>query len=296
MQNSELFHIEKGTEKDVDELEQLYNDLNVYLNSGTDYPGWKKAVYPVRDTAEQGVQEQTLFVLRTRGKIAGTVILNHIPEEAYAGADWGIEAANEEIIVIHSLAVHPDYKKMNIGRSLMDFSIQYAAQLGMKAVRLDVSSDNKPAIALYLKCGFHYVQTVDLGLGIPWLTWFDLFEYNLCETEKRKARRYNKLVRDRIPEIIEKQGETPVTRILSDAEYLMHLKRKLREETEEYLMDDSPRELCDILEVVSALAAASGISEEELTRLRMEKAEKNGVFRNRILLERVFPAESDMSE
>lgn len=96
-------------------------------------------------------------------------------------------------------------------------------------------------------------------------------------------------MRDRIPEIIEKQGEIPVTRILSDEEVLSQLNKKLLEETQEYLEENRVEELCDILEVVYALAAAQGYSEQNLEKLRLEKARKNGAFRSRILLEKVLP-------
>lgn len=100
---------------------------------------------------------------------------------------------------------------------------------------------------------------------------------------------YHKLVRDRIPEIIERQGEIPVTRILSDKEVLSQLNKKLLEETQEYLEGNKAEELCDILEVVYALAAEQGYSEQELEKLRLEKARKNGAFLSRILLEKVLP-------
>ncbi len=109
------------------------------------------------------------------------------------------------------------------------------------------------------------------------------------DTESSSHERiYNKLVRDRIPEIIQSQGEAPVTRILSDGEYLACLNRKLREETEEYLNDNNIEELCDVLEVISALYAALGYSAQDTEQIRATKAEKNGAFSNRIFLEKVI--------
>ena len=53
---------------------------------------------------------------------------------------------------------------------------------------------------------------------------------------------YNKLVRDRIPEIILKDNELPTTRILDDEEYIKELNRKLQEEVNEYLENDNIEE------------------------------------------------------
>lgn len=69
---------------------------------------------------------------------------------------------------------------------------------------------------------------------------------------------HNKLVRDRIPEIIEKSGKKAITRTLTQEEYLMELDRKLNEECAEYQADKSLEELADMLEVMYAIAEARG--------------------------------------
>ena len=81
---------------------------------------------------------------------------------------------------------------------------------------------------------------------------------------------FNKLVRDRIPEIIAAHGSVPHTRILEEGEYRTALEAKLDEEAAEYHRDKTPEELADILEVVFALAAAHGCAEEELLQDIME--------------------------
>ncbi len=98
---------------------------------------------------------------------------------------------------------------------------------------------------------------------------------------------HNKLIRDKIPEIIESSGRTPVIRTLDDTEYLTELDRKLNEECAEYQADKNLEELADMLEVIYAIAEARGHSPEELERVRAEKAAKRGGFKKRIFLERV---------
>jgi len=73
--------------------------------------------------------------------------------------------------------------------------------------------------------------------------------------------RYDKLVRDRIPEIIQSQGHHPVTRVLDDVSYQAALLAKLAEETreaQEAAPEDLPAELADILEVIQSLVAGIG--------------------------------------
>lgn len=99
---------------------------------------------------------------------------------------------------------------------------------------------------------------------------------------------YNKLVRDRIPEIIEQDGNKTVTRILSEDEYLLEIKHKMHEELIEYeeAAEDADQleELADLLELVHAAAAVLGATPAELEELRAEKAAQRGGFSDRIYL------------
>ena len=104
--------------------------------------------------------------------------------------------------------------------------------------------------------------------------------------------RYNKLVRDQIPEIIETSGNTCVTEILSDEDYLKMLDAKLDEELAEYHADQNIEELADLMEVIQACAVARGYSVEELEQVRAEKATKRGGFEKRILLKEVTALEN----
>ena len=94
---------------------------------------------------------------------------------------------------------------------------------------------------------------------------------------------YNKLVRDKIPELIQAQGEHPHIRVLNDEEYREHLHSKLEEEVQEFLRDRNLEELADILEVVYALADEFG-GREDLIRVYETKHEARGGFRDRIFL------------
>ena len=95
---------------------------------------------------------------------------------------------------------------------------------------------------------------------------------------------YNKLVRDKIPAIIEAQGERPHIRILDENEFSCLLEEKLDEEVGEFHRDRNLEELADILEVVYALAEDLGHSREELMNVYRIKYDKRGGFRSRIFL------------
>lgn len=84
---------------------------------------------------------------------------------------------------------------------------------------------------------------------------------------------YNKLVRDRIPEIIEKSGKKAVIEILDDINYKQLLDEKLGEELREYLDSDSVEELADLVEVIYAIFLYKGVSIQDFEALRLKKAE-----------------------
>ena len=95
---------------------------------------------------------------------------------------------------------------------------------------------------------------------------------------------YNKLLRDKIPQIIREQGEVPNYRILGQAEYIHCLEQKLDEEVCEYHRDRNAEELADILEVLFALADSLGCSREELMEIYQRKHDARGGFTDRIFL------------
>lgn len=96
---------------------------------------------------------------------------------------------------------------------------------------------------------------------------------------------YNKLVRDKIPEAIEKtEGRTANYKILNDKEYLQELDRKLFEEAHEFVEEHSVEELADLMEVISAIMNARGLSLEEVEIARKTKSNKKGKFDDKIYL------------
>ena len=168
--------IELGKEKDIDELENLYNDLNDYLAAGVNYPGWKKGIYPVRQNAIDGVKNRNLYVAKKNGTIIGSIILSHEPEQAYYNVKWGFEADYSDVFVIHTFVVHPKFMQCGVGKMLIEFAYEYSIKSKVKSIRLDVYEGNMPAIKLYERCGFKYIDTVDLGLKDYGLDWFRLYE------------------------------------------------------------------------------------------------------------------------
>ncbi|MCC5803791.1 nucleoside triphosphate pyrophosphohydrolase [Rossellomorea vietnamensis] len=99
---------------------------------------------------------------------------------------------------------------------------------------------------------------------------------------------YNKLIRDKIPQIIKSKGKEFSTKILNDEDYIKYLKEKAYEELDEYCAAETDgeavEELADLLEVVRALSKQHGSTIEKVEKVRKNKAKKRGGFEEKVFL------------
>lgn len=107
---------------------------------------------------------------------------------------------------------------------------------------------------------------------------------------------YNKLVRDRIPEIIENSGKKFSSHIAGDDEYKHELLEKVYEELEEFKENPCEEEMADILEVLEALIKVYNFGDEKLLEIKEGKTTERGAFDKRIVLERVWEEELKIKE
>lgn len=172
--------IRKADVPELNSVAELYDMANEFLEAGKNYPGWRKGVYPVRETAESALREESLFLaLESDGTVCGSFILNHTPESGYEKASWRYGEGYDDILVLRTFVVHPAFLGRGIGREMLRYADRYAKAAGMKAIRLDVFEHNLPAIRLYENAGYTYVDTVDLGYSNYGLDRFRLYEKDL---------------------------------------------------------------------------------------------------------------------
>lgn len=95
---------------------------------------------------------------------------------------------------------------------------------------------------------------------------------------------YNKLVRDRIPEIIESAGKKYNTKIVSDKEAIIYLAEKIKEEADEFIENPCKEEIADILEVVYSIIKKLNWDLEDIEKIRLDKNKKRGGFEKNIFL------------
>lgn len=97
--------------------------------------------------------------------------------------------------------------------------------------------------------------------------------------------KYNKLVRDKIPEYIKSKGGTPVIHIADNAEYWQKLKEKLQEEVGEFSKSETIEEVADIFEVLETIIKFKKFGKQELLLAKAKKVKIRGAFKKKIILE-----------
>lgn len=157
----------------------FYNDLIDGIQDAQYKPGWEKGVYPTEEFLCNSIDDQYLYIGTIEDNIVGTMIINHNYADGYDKAPWQITAKNDEIMVIHALAISPSYQGKGLAKEMLTNAITICNSLLVKTIRLDVLATNIPAVKLYPSFGFQYIDCIKLFYEDVGLTDFYLYEYVL---------------------------------------------------------------------------------------------------------------------
>jgi len=103
--------------------------------------------YPTLKIISNDIQKGNLYRLTKNGKIAGVININELQDPEYKQVKW--ENSDVKIMVIHRLAVHPEFQKQGLAKRLMDFAENYAIENNYTSIRLDAFSNNPRALRFY---------------------------------------------------------------------------------------------------------------------------------------------------
>ena len=143
------------------------------------HPKWQKGVYPADDELKKALAGGEMYLGTEDERIVAAMRVNHAVTEGYEAGRWSIDAAPEEVTVIHMLGVAVSEQQRGLAGQMVRFAIDRALHEGQKTVRLDVLHGNLPAYRLYDSMGFVPVGDVALFYEDTGLTDFTLYEYNL---------------------------------------------------------------------------------------------------------------------
>ena len=156
--------IRKAILKDVNSIEDTYNEHFQYELNHTAFTVFKKGVYPTKDDAERAIYAGALFVYEENGTIVGSIIIDKVQPIEYATIPWKEKLSEDEVMVIHLLMVRPSMSGKGIASSLIKFATELAQKNSCRALRLDTGSQNIPALSLYQKNGFEIIARACLKI------------------------------------------------------------------------------------------------------------------------------------
>ena len=153
-------NIRKAIANDIDAVGRIYDAIHLAEKAGEAQIGWEAGVYPVRQTAEDALKKDDLFVLEEDGLIIGSRIINQNQVDVYADADWRYKADPSEVMVFHTLVIDPGKKGKGYGRAFMKFYEEYALKNHCKYLRIDTNEKNKAARRIYQSLGYEEVDII----------------------------------------------------------------------------------------------------------------------------------------
>ena len=160
--------IRKAVLQDISSIAEIYNGICDAQAEGKMVVSWIKGVYPTEDTALAALQRDDLFVMEEKDKIVGTAIINQKQMDSYYNADWKFPAEDKEVMVLHTLAISPEFGRKGYGSEFVKYYEEYAREKGCPYLRMDTNAINKTARALYKKLGYEEIGIIPCDFnGIP---------------------------------------------------------------------------------------------------------------------------------
>ncbi|WP_315120474.1 GNAT family N-acetyltransferase [uncultured Clostridium sp.] len=144
--------IRKATMEDLKDIMEIIKDTIVEMHSYNNYQ-WDES-YPQEKDFINDIQKGDLFVSENHGKLVGFVCINKVEPVEYDGLNWSL---NENIMVIHRMAVNPNSRRKGIGRKLMEFADELAFENNIRYLKTDTYSLNTKMNILFSKCGYNLV-------------------------------------------------------------------------------------------------------------------------------------------
>lgn len=159
--------IRKACKQDIGAVSAIYEAIHDSEEAGDVTIGWIRGVYPTKATAEAAVLRDDLYVLDEED-IRGAAIINQIQPDSYKEGAWTVHAEAMEVLVLHTLVIHPAYAGRGYGREMVAFYEEMARERHITCLRMDTNSRNQRARNLYASLGYHEVDIVPCEFnGIP---------------------------------------------------------------------------------------------------------------------------------
>ena len=158
----------RATSEDLEYIAGIYDRIHDGIESGQLVTGWKRGIYPTRNTAIAALEAGDMFVELDGGMIVASGRINQNQVDVYAEVSWEYPAPDSEIMVLHTLAVDPRSLRKGYGSAFVAFYERYAAEHDCPYLRMDTNGMNSVARKMYRILGYREVGIVPCVFnGIP---------------------------------------------------------------------------------------------------------------------------------
>ena len=148
--------LHQATIEDFNPIISFYDDVIEHTPEIELNARWQKGKHPTAGGIKAYIEEGSLYLYREENVILGAMAVTMYQEEDYHAIEWSKQVADNEVAVIHILAVSPDCQGKGIGSEMVREAINLAKEKGMQAIRLDALASNTPAHRMYGRLGFEY--------------------------------------------------------------------------------------------------------------------------------------------
>ncbi len=146
--------IRLATQADLDGIESIYDKIHTLEEEKKMFTGWKRGIYPTRETAKAAIEDQDMYVELVNGKVVASGRLNQIQMPEYVCVDWECNAPDDKIFVLHTLVVDPDENGKGYASRFLTYYEEEAKRKKCSALRIDTNKINRNARAMYHKKGY----------------------------------------------------------------------------------------------------------------------------------------------
>ena len=169
--------INRATIEEFESIIAFYDDVTERTSDMVTYARWIKRKHPTLEGIRAYIEEGSMYLYKENDAIVGAMAVTMYQGEDYHAIEWSKQVSDDEVAVIHILAVNPDYQGKGIGSEMIRKAIRLAQDNGMKAIRLDALASNIPAHRMYERLGFKYRGKQHLYAENTGWTDFYFYEY-----------------------------------------------------------------------------------------------------------------------
>ena len=169
--------LNRATVEDYESIIAFYDDVTDRTSEMELYARWQKGKHPTHGGIKAYIEEESMYLYKKNDVIIGAMAVTMYQGEDYHNIEWSQQVLDNEVTVIHILAVSPDCQGKGIGSEMIREAICLAQTNGMKAIRLDALASNTPAHKIYKALGFEYRGQQHLYAENTGWTDFYFFEY-----------------------------------------------------------------------------------------------------------------------